>query len=119
MLSFYKNRPEKVSFTQETLRTLEYPRITICSPAFFNKTKSVSQQRKYFSHHTFSRLGLYNLSDANDDLANYLILSLQNDMIVPKIAVIYYVLREWLYNLEFYNDSFLQFRQGRYHLSIR
>ena len=39
------------------------------------------------------RLEQYNLSDANDDLANYLILSLQNDMIVPNIAVIYYFVK--------------------------
>ena len=58
-------------------------------------------QAVYFNFDCF-RLASYNLSDAHDDLANYLILSLQNDLIVPKIAVIYYFLREgsmWIKSL--------------------
>ena len=47
----------------------------------------------YSNSNCFHRLSSYNLSDENDDLANYLILSLQNDMIVPNIAVIYYFVR--------------------------
>ena len=96
MLSFYQDRPEKVSFSQEYPRTLDYPRITICSPAFFSKTKSVMRKSSdpgYSNSNCFHRLSSYNLSDENDDLANYLILSLQNDMIVPNIAVIYYFVR--------------------------
>ena len=41
----------------------------------------------YSNSNCFHRLSSYNLSDENDDLANYLILSLQNDMIVPQISV--------------------------------
>ena len=69
LADFVQNRPQKVSITQETEPSAKYPTLTICSPAFFNKSK----------------LAKYGLDDDNDDMANYLILSLQNDKMIPEI----------------------------------
>ena len=69
LADFVQNRPQKVSITQETEPSARYPTLTICSPAFFNKSK----------------LAKYGLDDDNDDMANYLILSLQNDKMIPEI----------------------------------
>ena len=39
VVSYVRERPQKVSITQDIEQSLEYPTITICSPAFFNKTR--------------------------------------------------------------------------------
>ena len=67
LVQFVQERPQKVSITQVNGQSAIYPTITLCSPAFFNKTKLVK----------------YGIDDENDDIANYLILSLQNDKMIP------------------------------------
>ena len=39
VVSFVRERPQKVSITPDIEQSLEYPTITICSPAFFSKTR--------------------------------------------------------------------------------
>merc|ERR1711953_46493 len=69
IVDFYPNRPQKVSVLQEQDSPMHYPKLTICSPAFFNK----------------ERLIQYELDDENDDVANYIILSLQFEPMIPAI----------------------------------
>ena len=40
VLAFYPLRPQKVSMSHVTESVMEYPRITLCSPAFFTKERS-------------------------------------------------------------------------------
>ena len=37
--NFILDRPQKVSLSQVEEAQVEFPKITVCSPAFFNKTK--------------------------------------------------------------------------------
>ena len=60
-----------IGHLQQDEKLMSYPKITICSPAFFSK----------------ERLIQYELDDENDDVANYLILSLQFDPMIPAIYV--------------------------------
>jgi len=69
-LAFYPLRPQKVSVSQVTEPSLQYPKITLCSPAFFDK----------------KRLEKYGLDDESDSVANYLILSLQIDQMSPALS---------------------------------
>ena len=39
VLAFYPLRPQKVSMSHVTESVMEYPRITLCSPAFFTKER--------------------------------------------------------------------------------
>ena len=39
IVDFYPNRPQKVSVLQEQESVMSYPKLTICSPAFFNKER--------------------------------------------------------------------------------
>ena len=39
IVDFYPNRPQKVSVLQEQETVMPYPKLTICSPAFFNKER--------------------------------------------------------------------------------
>ena len=39
IVDFYPNRPQKVSVLQEQETVMSYPKLTICSPAFFNKER--------------------------------------------------------------------------------
>ena len=39
VLTLIRERPQKVSITQEIETSLEYPTLTICSPAFFDKSR--------------------------------------------------------------------------------
>ena len=39
VLAFYPLRPQKVSMSHVTETVMEYPRITLCSPAFFTKER--------------------------------------------------------------------------------
>ena len=41
VVSYVRERPQKVSITPDIEQSLEYPTITICSPAFFSKTRLV------------------------------------------------------------------------------
>ena len=79
---------------------MHYPKLTICSPAFFNKERySLAYIYIYIQIHIdidtmyimyiflFSRLIQYELDDENDDVANYIILSLQFDPMIPGIEV--------------------------------
>ena len=75
-----------MTLTEETASSIEFPKITVCSPAFFNKTKYLSQLHEC-DLQVLLRLVEYGLDDEDDDLANYLILSLQTDQTVPGIEV--------------------------------
>ena len=39
MITFVQDREQKVSLNQIEEAQVEFPKITVCSPAFFNKTK--------------------------------------------------------------------------------
>ena len=82
---------QKVSITPDIEESLEYPTITICSPAFFNKTRLFDwKDRNTLILQTLAfRLAAFGLDDEDDDLANYLILSLQIDQITPQIKVFF------------------------------
>ena len=41
VVTYVRERPQKVSITPDIEQSLEYPTITICSPAFFSKTRLV------------------------------------------------------------------------------
>ena len=88
VVTLIRERPQKVSITQEIETSLEYPTLTICSPAFFDKSRHSRGQptSDNFLSSQF-RLATLGLDDENDDLANYLILSLQVDQITPRINV--------------------------------
>ena len=88
-MTFFRERPQKVSITQDIESSLEYPTLTLCSPVFFSKDRwevkdHNSQENKLLNQF---RLAAFGLDDENDDLANYLILSLQIDQITPQINV--------------------------------
>ena len=51
-MDFVRDRPEKVSITQVTDTKAEYPKITVCSPAFFNKSKYVLFWSMFFTFTT-------------------------------------------------------------------
>ena len=68
--------------TSSAASSLAYPAITVCSPVFFTRERWVGNY--LFCNLVLAfRLEFYGLSDDNDDMANYLILSLQTDEVIP------------------------------------
>ena len=84
---FIDERPEKISIREVPAPSVNFPKITVCSPAFFNKSKLFDLFSTIFLSVTY-RLKQYGLDDVEDNVANYLILSLQSEQIKPRLEVI-------------------------------
>ena len=69
MHTFVTARPVKLRLATEAEYPAEFPSLTVCSPAFFNR----------------ERLEEFGLWDENATLANYLVLSLQTDTFTPAL----------------------------------
>ena len=90
VIEFYPVRPQKVSVSTVAVADLEFPKLTLCSPAYFSKQRWLGAEYdhsyEYYIQFAF-RLAQYDLDDPNDAVANYLILSLQVDQMSPALSV--------------------------------
>ena len=91
VIEFYPVRPQKVSVSTVAVADLEFPKLTLCSPAYFSKQRWLGARYKLHSYEYYIqfafRLVQYDLDDPNDAVANYLILSLQVDQMSPALSV--------------------------------